>query len=252
MPLADLFLSLKDNPYFGAGFGLFGVGAGVAALRKGSQLGMVLFRRHLMMTLEVPSKDKSYHWLLQWITERATRTQHLSVETTFHQNEMGKITTNFSFVPSPGTHFFSYKGTWIRVERNREKQMMDFQTGVPWESVTLTAIGRNRSVYFDILEEAKQLALQKQEGKTIMYTALGAEWRPFGYPRKKRPISSVILDRGISEKILKDVTDFVDNPQWYMDRGIPYRRGYLLYGPPGCGKSSYITALAGDLQPCLP
>lgn len=30
--------------------------------------------------------------------------------------------------------------------------------------------------------------------------------------------------------------------------GIPYRRGYLLHGPPGCGKSSFITALAGDLQ----
>lgn len=30
--------------------------------------------------------------------------------------------------------------------------------------------------------------------------------------------------------------------------GIPYRRGYLLYGPPGCGKSSFITALAGELE----
>lgn len=30
--------------------------------------------------------------------------------------------------------------------------------------------------------------------------------------------------------------------------GIPYRRGYLLHGPPGCGKSSFITALAGELQ----
>lgn len=30
--------------------------------------------------------------------------------------------------------------------------------------------------------------------------------------------------------------------------GIPYRRGYLLYGPPGCGKSSFITALAGELN----
>lgn len=31
-------------------------------------------------------------------------------------------------------------------------------------------------------------------------------------------------------------------------QGIPYRRGYLLYGPPGCGKSSFITALAGELE----
>ena len=30
--------------------------------------------------------------------------------------------------------------------------------------------------------------------------------------------------------------------------GIPYRRGYLLHGPPGSGKSSFITAVAGALQ----
>jgi chaperone BCS1 len=127
--------------------------------------------------------------------------------------------------------------------------MMDLTMGVPWESVTLTALGRNRAIYFEILDEARKLAIQKQEGKTIMYTALGSEWRQFGYPRKKRPISSVILDRGISERILGDLKEFIGNPQWYMDRGIPYRRGYLLHGPPGCGKSSYITALAGMVAP---
>ena len=30
--------------------------------------------------------------------------------------------------------------------------------------------------------------------------------------------------------------------------GIPYRRGYLLHGPPGSGKSSFIQALAGSLE----
>jgi ATP-dependent Zn protease len=33
----------------------------------------------------------------------------------------------------------------------------------------------------------------------------------------------------------------------YVDRGIPYRRGYLLHGPPGSGKSSFIAALAGAI-----
>lgn len=36
--------TLSDNPYFGAGFGLFGLGAGAALLRKGVQFGAVLFR----------------------------------------------------------------------------------------------------------------------------------------------------------------------------------------------------------------
>jgi chaperone BCS1 len=33
-----------------------------------------------------------------------------------------------------------------------------------------------------------------------------------------------------------------------ISAGIPYRRGYLLHGPPGSGKSSYIQALAGLLS----
>lgn len=52
MTVADYVSSLTNNPYFGAGFGLFGVGAGAALLRKGWQGTLILFRRHYVMTLE--------------------------------------------------------------------------------------------------------------------------------------------------------------------------------------------------------
>lgn len=92
------------------------------------------------------------------------------------------------------------------------------------------------------------VALKQTEGRTILYTALGSEWRQFGAPRKRRPLESVVLDVGVAEGIVQDLVDFIGNPQWYSQRGVPYRRGYLLHGPPGCGKSSFITALAGKLE----
>ncbi|XP_001364893.1 mitochondrial chaperone BCS1 isoform X1 [Monodelphis domestica] len=248
MALTDFVLALKDNPYFGAGFGLVGVGTALALARKGAQLGLVAFRRYYMITLEVPGRDRSYSWLLSWLAQRGSRTQHLSVETSYLQHESGRVTTKFDFVPSPGNHFIWYQGRWIRVERVREKQMIDLQTGTPWESVTFTALGTDRSIFSSILEEARELALKQQEGKTVMYTAMGSEWRPFGHPRRRRPLKSVVLDEGLAERIIQDIREFINNPKWYSDRGIPYRRGYLLYGPPGCGKSSFITALAGELE----
>jgi chaperone BCS1 len=32
--------------------------------------------------------------------------------------------------------------------------------------------------------------------------------------------------------------DFLGSEAWYSHRGIPYRRGYLLYGVPGEGQST--------------
>jgi len=106
MPVKEYFSSLSDNPYFGAGFGLAGLGIGMAALRKGFQFATVLFHRYYMITLEVPSRDSSFGWLLQWISVNATKTQHLSVETIVKQHDTGRITTHLDFVPSPGNHYF--------------------------------------------------------------------------------------------------------------------------------------------------
>lgn len=56
-----------------------------------------------------------------------------------------------------------------------------------------------------------------------MYDAYGSEWRPIGHPRKRRSLTSVILDEGISERILADVREFINNPSWYNDRGIIFK-----------------------------
>eukprot|EP01132_Coremiostelium_polycephalum_P001487 gene1487-1876_t len=244
-PLHPLF----ENQFFSAGFGLIGVGSLLALSRKGFQVGLIQARRYFFVSVEIPSRDKSYHWLMDWMaTKKNQNTKHVSVETTFHQHEGGEIISKINFVPSVGTHYLFYKGRVIKVDRAREKNVVDMTSGNLWESITLTTLGTSRDIFQRLIEEAKVLAINKEEGKTIIYTSSGVEWRRFGHPRRRRPVESVVLEEGVSEKIITDVKSFLANANWYNDRGIPYRRGYLLYGPPGTGKSSFITALAGELQ----
>lgn len=44
-------------------------------------------------------------------------------------------------------------------------------------------------------------------------------------------------------EILDKINFFINNPDWYKKRGIPYTIGFLLWGEPGCGKTGFIKAL---------
>lgn len=46
------------------------------------------------------------------------------------------------------------------------------------------------------------------------------------------------------ETILKKINFFIDNKDWYKEKGIPHTLGILLWGDPGCGKTGFIKALA--------
>ena len=260
------------------GLGLAGFGAVLAITQKAFRRGASLLQRRLLVDLEINIKDESYSSFLYWMTvhqrsqllssasypldqgvgklrimdslmSRLTPgTHHLSIDTQKIQHVNGSVETKFLLIPGPGRHLIRYKSAFLMVNRIRETKSMDMQRGTPWETITLTTLYSNRQIFEDLFIESHRLAQQSTEGKTIVFTARTASWEKFGEPRRKRPLTSVILDQGIKERVVADVYDFLGSGKWYYDRGIPYRRGYLLHGPPGSGKSSFIQALAGELD----
>ncbi len=60
----------------------------------------------------------------------------------------------------------------------------------------------------------------------------------------KRRRETLALDIVTETELFKDLDRFLASRDLYRQRGIPWRRGYLLYGPPGTGKSSLIQAIA--------
>jgi len=74
-----------------------------------------------------------------------------------------------------------------------------------------------------------------------------SDWRKIRMLTPKK-IDDIVLDNKIKANILSDAELFVKRKEWYIKRGIPYKRGYLFYGSPGNGKTSFSLALASYLR----
>lgn len=72
-------------------------------------------------------------------------------------------------------------------------------------------------------------------------------WRPARVQPKRPQVSFsdvAGLDHAIEE--LREVADYLSDPQRFRALGADLPRGILLYGPPGCGKTLLARALAGE------
>ncbi|KAK5652726.1 hypothetical protein OQA88_9579 [Cercophora sp. LCS_1] len=232
---------------------------------------------YLMSVVDIRTDDEIYSMLMSWVASQrfAQKSRRFVVNTNLssrswylyrwddeedddegaegseeYTGQHGKKA--LAYTPTFGSHYFWYKGRLLIFRRQQNTTQSGWLLPSEKEEISISCFGRNPWVLKELLHEARTAYMKKDEAKTLIYrgtTKAGSTeptWQR-SMARASRPFSTVILNEKVKKDLIDDVSDYLDpaTRRWYSNRGIPYRRGYLLHGPPGTGKSSLSLALAG-------
>jgi chaperone BCS1 len=248
------------------GMKLVVLGGTVETARRVSSSAWSHFVNSFFLTAHFSEEDYPYDWLMLWLSRRPEWQRSREFETTTRtttpgfsktadnsfgdddeecDDELapGKVKTRVVFQPTfDTTHTIYYKGHWLRVRRGRKTD------GSNCEMLSISVVARNNTILKQlVLQAKKEYEAEAVHRIQIYFADSHGSWR-WTDSRHKRPMSSIVLNPGVKEMLLNDTRDFLKSEKWYADRGIPFRRGYLLHGVPGSGKSSLIHAIAGELM----
>ncbi|PBK71451.1 P-loop containing nucleoside triphosphate hydrolase protein [Armillaria solidipes] len=217
---------------------------------------------HITATFD--EDDPSYEWMMVWLSKQPSwaKARDIQVSTNTYGANSNTVTLEgdedsdddyktsrkLAYLPSVSmTYSLWYKRRYMTITRTLQDTTGSYYS-TKHNILQISLLTRSHSLLIGLLQEARNEYMAAQEHKMCVWVsdAVNNSWRHVGC-RAKRSMNSIILEPGVKDLLLEDARDFLDSKNWYAERGIPFRRGYLLYGVPGSGKTSLIHSIAGEL-----
>jgi mitochondrial chaperone BCS1 len=246
--------ALQGNQVFSGGLTLALLGGAVAYLRNvPRQIWNYIWER-IIVTVQVDSRDDAFEWFQAWLVAQPVQTRMRDLALATKRNFDGGFAVADAenapkgvLAPVDGTFKVHFQNRTFWFSASRERQQNNSMLVGFHETLTIRTLVTNRNVLQGLVQAAYRTVYKPEEPRVEVLAPRWSDWHVIQRLPPRDP-ASLVYAGGLFERVSADAKRFLESEQWYTDMGIPWRRGYLLYGPPGNGKSSLITALAGELK----
>lgn len=144
-----------------------------------------------------------------------------------------------------GQHiFFKFPYLYI-VNKHLNDSKNSYSTTYNYNIIVFPKI--SNTIIDDIINEIKQLE-ELEYGLNINTISSCSDGWQSSYLPINKTFDNIFINKNIKLSLISDIDKFKSSKDEYKRIGIPYKRGYLLYGELGCGKSSIIKAIAHYLN----
>lgn len=228
MTLLDSALSvLASNQLLAGGVGTLAFGAAMYVLRAVPEKVLGAVERTLWTKVFVESLSNEYRDVDAFIEGKRLDFFSRSLEI-----KDGALKTGF------GGGWGVYDGTLFKYAKTKSSQQVTH-----FETITASFLTRDRGVVERFMRDCRP----EEHRNSINISMYSMGGHNGGLRRRKRGLDTVFVDAAIKDRLVSRLAWFMGAEDWHSARGIPWKLGIILHGPPGSGKTSLIHALASDL-----